>query len=77
MKRRVYSKDTDAAQIPDQAQPQGSGGRGVLPWRKTLGLLGRGSRLEESNSSPPPYKSAWLSPQEPIHSGVVSTAVPS
>lgn len=49
----------------------------MLPWRKTLGLLGRGSRLEESNSSPPPYKSAWLSPQEPIHSGVVSTAVPS
>lgn len=33
----------------------------MLPWRKTLGLLGRGSRLEESNSSPPPYKSAWLS----------------
>lgn len=54
MRRRVYSKDTDAAQIPDKAQPRGSGGRGVLPWRKTWAdgsvhshvLLGRGSRLE-------------------------------
>lgn len=59
MRRRVYSKDTDAVKIPDQAQPQGSGGR-CAALRKTLGLLAR-LQAEESNSlSASPYKSAWL-----------------
>ena len=87
VRRRVYSEDTDAAQILDKAKPRGSGGRGGAASEENLGrwisALTRAPWMRlQAGGNPthlrlPTNLSGSVSPQDPIHSAVGSAAVPS